>query len=108
MPIDQRIAIHSLQNNKKIIIKPADKDSGIVIQDKQQYMLEAKRQLNDTQHYVQLPHSLQKKTQVQVQIILKELYNNKCVNFKQICHLMGPPTPRLRQFYLLLKIHTDP
>lgn len=42
-----------------IVIKPADKGSVVVIQDKQQYLLEAHCQLNNTKHYVKLSHFLQ-------------------------------------------------
>ena len=44
-------AIKSLKNNKGIIIKPADKGSAIVILDKESYINEGQRQLNDTKLY---------------------------------------------------------
>lgn len=105
---EHRMAIDSLKNNKDIIIKPADKGSAIVILDKQQYMQEAYRQLHNTQHYVQLPHSLQTQTRVQVQFILQDLYTLHYITFKQKNFLLGPPTPRPRLFYMLPKIHKDP
>ena len=44
-------AIKSLKNNTDIIIKPADKGSAIVILDKESYIKEGQRQLNDTKFY---------------------------------------------------------
>ena len=44
-------AIRSLRNNKEITIKPADKDSAIVILDKSSYSNEGQKQLNSTQFY---------------------------------------------------------
>lgn len=60
--VEQRKAINTLRNNKDIIIKPADKGSGIVIMDIQQYKLEALRQLNDTNYYIPLTQSLDQGT----------------------------------------------
>ena len=45
--------IKSLKHNPDIIIKPADKDSAIVVLDKQSYIQEGQRQLNDTKFYEQ-------------------------------------------------------
>lgn len=58
-----RIALAQLKRNRDIIIKPADKGSAIVILDKQQYILEAHRQLDNHEHYAQISHSLQMETQ---------------------------------------------
>ena len=44
-------AIKSLKNNRNIIIKPADKGSAVVILDKEYYINEGQRQLNDTKFY---------------------------------------------------------
>ena len=46
-------AIKSLKHNSDIIIKPADKGSAIVVLDKQSYIQEGQRQLNDTKFYEQ-------------------------------------------------------
>jgi hypothetical protein len=47
----QQQAIKSLQNNKEIVIKPADKGGAIVIWNKTDYLAEAYRQLGRRDHY---------------------------------------------------------
>ena len=48
---EEYTAIKSLRNNPNIIIKPADKGSTIVIQDKQFYIKKGERQLHNNQFY---------------------------------------------------------
>lgn len=104
----ERKALKELQTNKDIVIKPADKGSVIVILDKQQYLLEAHRQLNNTNHYIPLSHSLQQETQILVKSLLQDLKQGGFINKKQLDYLIGPNPPRPRRFYLLPKIHKDP
>lgn len=49
-------------NNRNIIFKSVDKSSKIVIMDKQQYILEANRQLANTKCYKPIKDSIQKNT----------------------------------------------
>ena len=44
----ERSALHSLQKREDIIIKPADKGSAVVVMDREHYISEAERQLNDS------------------------------------------------------------
>ena len=53
----ERQAIKSLSQNPNIIIKPADKGGAIVIQDKQKYIEECLRQLNNKEHYKKLHYN---------------------------------------------------
>lgn len=105
---EERRALIELKNNSDIVIKPADKGSAIVIMDKQQYLLEAHRQLQNSNHYVPLTHSLQHHTQTLVIPILQNLKRKGYINTKQFSFLIGPNPPRPRKFYLLPKIHKDP
>lgn len=56
-------ALKELTRNPNIIIKPADKGSKIVTLDRQQYLLEANRQLLNTKYYKPIPDSIQSETQ---------------------------------------------
>ena len=51
---EERNAINSLRNDASIIIKEADKGSGIVIWDREDYLKEAESQLGDTNVYEKL------------------------------------------------------
>ena len=47
----ERSALCDLQNRQEIIIKPADKDSAVVVMDRVHYIPEAERQLGDSTYY---------------------------------------------------------
>lgn len=104
----QRTSIKELQQNKHIVIKPADKGSKIVILDNYQYVYEAHRQLHDTRYYTPLQNSIQSQTHIRIRSILTDLYDNKYITSKQRDFLFGSADPRPRIFYLLPKIHKDP
>lgn len=108
LTVEYRKAIRGLQNNGNIVIKPADKGSKIVIMDRQQYALEAHRQLNDTKYYKIIDNSMQDQTQKHIHNIVQKLYHDKFISAKQRDFLFGSDPPRNRQFYLLPKIHKDP
>ena len=105
---EQVIALRSLANNQNIVIKPADKGSSIVIMDRHQYILEAERQLNNTDHYRELDEPIFKQTATKAKEIIQKLRDKKHIDFKQEKYLLGQDTPRARVFYLLPKIHKSP
>eukprot|EP00061_Rhincodon_typus_P017238 g45842.t1 len=51
----ERNTIHALKTNRNIVIKPADKGGAINVQNRTDYCKEVHRQLNDQEHYRQLP-----------------------------------------------------
>ena len=51
----ERRALKELQSNEKIVIKPADKGSGVVIMDRIDYLREGYTQLSDIRFYTKLP-----------------------------------------------------
>ena len=53
-PIQIRKGIHSLKKCKDIVIRPADKGGGVVVQSKEQYNSELLRQLEDVETYTKL------------------------------------------------------
>ncbi|CAJ0935795.1 unnamed protein product [Ranitomeya imitator] len=52
----ERDAIDSLRSNKKLVVKPADKGSAVVVMDRQYYVDEIRSQLGDSDTYLQIPH----------------------------------------------------
>lgn len=108
LPENETQALKQLINNKNIIIKPADKGSTTVVMDRQQYLWEAYRQLNNTEYYRKLSGPIYPDTVPMIHKILDTLKNKKFINHKQHLYLSGPPIIRPRRFYLLPKIHKDP
>ena len=104
----EKQAIRSLQNNKNIIIKPADKGSATVIMNKKDYIDEANRQLSNTLHYKKLGQPVFPSITNRVNDILTSLHHKKSINKKQLEYLSVPSNPRNRQLYLVPKIHKDP
>ena len=54
LSIEEKQAIKNLSSNRAIVIKLADKGSGVVIMNTQDYVREAQRQLSDTNFYEKL------------------------------------------------------
>ena len=50
----ERNALHSLRDDTSIIIKEADKGTGVVVWDREDYLAEAKKQLDDKEVYQEL------------------------------------------------------
>lgn len=100
--------LRDLKSLKSIVIKPADKGSAIVILSREQYILEAERQLNNPVYYKKLEKLINLDTVPMVDKILDSLKKKKYINAKQRQYLGGIGEPRERRFYLLPKIHKDP
>ena len=98
-------SIRNLRNNQDIVIKSADKGSATVIMDKENYISEGHRQLNNDSHYTKLRTPLYPETAGKINDILWELHQKHFISLKQLCYLAPPIIPRPRQMYLLPKIH---
>lgn len=105
---DEVKALKELASNKDIVIKPADKGSAVVIWDREQYLWEGYRQLNNRNYYEKLPKPIFLDTIPEVEKIIKNLHIKKFINAKQKNYLIGSSEPRPRLFYMLPKIHKDP
>lgn len=103
-----RKALDTLSKNNNIIIKPADKGSCIVIQDRTDYITEGLRQLSNPLHYTTLPGSLSDSTIPKINAILNDLEHKQFLTHKQVEYFTPPLNPRPRIFYLLPKIHKPP
>ena len=116
-------ALKTLRKNTDIVIKKADKGSAIVIQDRENYVKEAERQLQDPEYYMTLIDPLYPDTAKTFTRILEELEAlhgevggtntmGICgISQKQLEHLKPEAEEidiRPRIFYLLPKIHKDP
>ena len=72
---------------------------------KNDYLTEGYRQLNDKKYYKKISEPIFEKTAERVNEILFDLKNKKYISEKQYLYLKSPENPRPRQFYMLPKIH---
>ena len=99
------LALKSIRQNSDIILKPADKGSATVIMDKEKYINEGYRQLNDDRYYKKIENPIFPETAVKVDDILWEIVQKRGLDNKQYQYLKSPEEPRPRQLYMLPKIH---
>ena len=100
----ERQAVKSLSQNPNIIIKPADKGGAIVIQDKQKYIEECLRQLNNTEHYKKLYYNLITEYNNEILKTLQQAVREKQISEEEAIYLFND-YPRISNFYTLPKIH---
>ena len=72
-----------------------------------QYVWEGLRQLNNSEHYIKLAEPIYLETIGIVRNILDNLLQEEYINSKQRQYLIGDYQPRPKRFYLLPKIHKD-
>ncbi|CAJ0968597.1 unnamed protein product [Ranitomeya imitator] len=104
-PLDQQ-ALNSLQSDKGIIIKPADKGGGIVVMDKIKYTQEAYRQLYDTSIYTPLDRDPTNTIKNLIKDTLMK-YCEEGVLDQKTCEYLIKQNPITPVFYILPKIHKN-
>ena len=97
-------AIRNLQSDDSIVIKPADKGSGVVVWDRNDYLLEAEKQLSDKEVYEQCDGDPLPNLQKMISKELHKIKDKKEIDSKTLDYLLIND-PRLGRFYLLPKIH---
>jgi len=98
-------ALMELKNEQSIIIKPADKGGALVIMDRDLYITEGLRQLDNPLYYESLTEPIYHESISLINNQLQTLLNTGYINDKQFSYLAAPPDAKQRQFYLLPKIH---
>ena len=79
---DEREALPSHMYDDQIIIKPADKGSAVVKWSKDDYLLEAASQLNDTNVYQKCKGDPLNKVNNEIKAVLRDKFNRKEINNK--------------------------
>lgn len=102
---EDHIIINELVKNKQIIIKSADKGGATVVMDRENYLKEAYRQLNNNKYYLKLPTPIYHENVRKIKTILQDMLNEKFISNDQFNYLTGPKDYKARSFYLLPKIH---
>ena len=102
----------SLQRERKIVIKAADKGSGIVISDFKQYLKSAYEHLLSKQegtgkyYYKEVPAIEIDKAKHRIKAVLNEAYENKIISKEEYNH-MDPMDKDIAKFYCNFKVHKD-
>lgn len=104
LPREQREALNSLRTRKDIIIKPADKGSGVVVMDRQQYIDEGMRQLSNHTNYKPLDSDPTGTFSKDIQRTLDDMRERDQIS-KKAHKFLSPRDCRTARFYLLPKIH---
>ncbi|XP_063954030.1 uncharacterized protein LOC135153802 [Lytechinus pictus] len=104
LPREERQALSSLKNRSDIIIKPADKGSAVVVMDRQQYIDEAMKHLNNRSHYALPDSDPTCNFSLQIQSTLNDMKEQEHLSDK--AHkFLSPTNAKPARFYLLPKIH---
>ena len=100
---EEREALYSLKDDRSIIIKVADKGSAVVVWDREDYLKEAYRQLDDKEVYEQVPDDLS----VLANALMKALEKIRLRGdlSKDTFDYFLVKDPKFARFYLLPKIH---
>ena len=106
LSLDEKQALAALKSNTDIVIKPADKGSAVVIQNRNDYITEGLRQLKDTNFYIETPNDLTEKHNLEIYQLIQDLLNDEQISPKcaDYLYLEKARTPQL---YLLPKIHKN-
>ena len=76
----ERHALKSLKKRNDIVIKSADKGSAAVVIDRDWYINECLRQLNDTKFYRPLDNDITDDIQKRVQVYVERMLHDKAID----------------------------
>lgn len=102
---EEQEALKNLKRYEDIVIKQADKGSAVVVMDKNRYIREAMRQLNDGEVYVSLEGD---PTEDMIEIInqrVRSLRSDGQISDSTLEYLLVNSTAKAGRFYLLPKLH---
>lgn len=98
--------IESLRKRKELVIRPADKGGGVVLQSKEKYMAEIDRQLGDGNTYQQLRSNPTSTNKKELEKLIHLGTKKGILNKKEAKYLI-PESCRIPVLYTVPKIHKD-
>ena len=105
LTIGEQRTLESLRKYDDIVIKQADKGSGVVIMDRARYVAEAVHQLRDERVYVALDTDPTSDMTKKVNNRIRQARDDGCINDSTLEYLLVNSTAKAGRFYLLPKIH---
>ena len=100
----ERDTVYSLKNDNSIIIKEADKGSAVVAWDRDDYLRETKKQLNDENVDKELTGDVEGPLEKIIKTVLKKIRDRTDTSNSTLDYFLVN-NPKLGRFYLLPKIH---
>ena len=101
---EERVALNNPKSDRTIIIKEADKGSGVVVWDREDYISEAENQLRDPGTYQKLDNDPSALVQRVLNDAIGNIEERRDIDGKTLEYFMVS-NPKLGRFYLLPKIH---
>ena len=95
---EERQAIYSLRDDTSIIIKEADKGSGIVVWDREDYLAEARTQLKDKYLYQELKGNIVGPLEKIIKSVLRKVRNRKDISDETLDYFLVN-NPKFARFY---------
>ena len=103
---DEKVALKDLSKRDNIIIANADKGGAVVIMDVNDYIREAKRQLNDPRNYKVLAKNPTATNNDLINQTINRFKKEQWIN-DNIANGLKNPSPRTLQFYIFPKIDKE-
>ena len=103
---DEKVALKDLSKRDDIIITNADKGGAVVIMDVNDYIREAKRQLNDSKNYKVLAKDPTTTNNDLVNQTIDRFTKEQLIN-ENIANGLKNTSPRTLQFYISPKMHKE-
>ena len=102
-------ALSKLKRNMDILIKPADKGRNVAIMDREDYIKEGNRQLENTEFYQETTSNLTPDHTAKVRSLAQKLLDEGQISKQTyIVKYLVTNCDHTSQFYMLPKIHKDP
>ena len=102
---EEQEAFKSLQRDSDIIIKGADKGSGVVVWDREDYLMEAESQLSDSNVYEELDYDPTSALENMISECTQRIRDRGDIMDPSTLEFFRVDNPKLGRFYLLPKIH---
>ena len=101
---EELLALNSLKSDRSTVIKEADKGSGVVLWDREDYVKETESQLQDSTVYFKLDNDPSDDLHSVVNQAVGKVRERGDIDYKALKYLIVN-NPKLGRFYLLLQIH---
>lgn len=105
-PNNIQIGIKRLEQNKEIVVRPADKGGAIVVLSKEYYNNELLGQLSDTNTYIKLNGNPTREYKRELSDVIRKGVSKNILNKKESKYLL-PDTCRVPIIYTVPKIHKN-